>query len=235
MRHINLMISVFLVQTTACGESGNGVLGTEVREVALFSEVENTGSASLYIDVDPNAPSNSVRLRISGDENLLDEIDTRVAGNTLILDTDDVFHSHNELKVTATVPAVGRIALSGSGDIEAIGMADTELRLTSSGSGDIAAVGDWPLVVLSISGSGDVQLSGNVEHLEVSASGSGRLSARGLSALDADVVNSGSGDVSVCVTGTLDATTSGSGDVDYYCNPDHVNEASPGSGHVDAH
>jgi hypothetical protein len=65
--------------------------------------------------------------------------------------------------------------------------------------------------------------------------GSGDVHARDLTVVDASIASSGSGDVELCVTGTLDAVSSGSGDIDFYCNPDVVYPTTSGSGDIHGH
>lgn len=82
-----------------------------------------------------------------------------------------------------------------------------------NGSGDVDAVASGGAFRIEISGSGDVAVSGTADALELTIDGSGDIEAGDLVARDATVSISGSGDVDVQVTGTLDVEISGSGTV----------------------
>ena len=52
----------------------NEQFATETREVSQFSTIENRGEANVYLTVDDAVDPGTVRLTISGDENLLNDV-----------------------------------------------------------------------------------------------------------------------------------------------------------------
>jgi hypothetical protein len=226
------LILASLLWLAACGEPGNEVFATDTREVSSFSGVENRSSANVYIRVDPTITSGEVRLTLSGDENLIEDVDTWVEGGWLYVDTDHHLWPHFELKVDATVPALEDATNEGSGDIEVTGMNGEYAGLALLGSGDLRASGDLTNVSVDSSGSGNAYLSGTTDRIDVMSSGSGDVHGLGMQARLADVHASGSGKVEVCVTGRLEAYVSGSGDIEYGCHPDTVLPHDSGSGDI---
>jgi hypothetical protein len=102
-----------------------------------------------------------------------------------------------------------------------------------NGSGDVEATASGGAVRISINGSGDVEITGTADSLDVEIDGSGEVDADDLPVGDAVVGISGSGDVRVYATGTLDVDISGSGTVTHRGGATVTSDIS-GSGSVDA-
>lgn len=227
-----LLILTSLLSVAACGERGNEVFATETREVSSFSAVENQGAVNVDIRVDPNATPGQARLTLSGDENLLDNVQTWVEAGWLYVDTEHAVWPRLELKLTATVASLEEATNEGSGDLEVAGLTGAFAGLALLGSGHLWASGDVTSASVDSSGSGDVYLGGVADTIDVNSSGSGDVHGLGMQARVADVHASGSGTVEVCVTGRLEAYVSGAGDVEYSCHPDTVVPRDSGSGDV---
>jgi hypothetical protein len=95
----------------------------------------------------------------------------------------------------------------------------------------MVADGDFGDLDASISGSGMIRLQGTADEIDGSVSGSADLDLARVAARRATVRVSGSGDVVVQVTESLDAEVSGSGDVRYLGTP-RVEARTSGSGSV---
>jgi hypothetical protein len=87
---------------------------------------------------------------------------------------------------------------------------------------------------VTITGSGKAELSGKVKGQEVNLSGSSKYDAKHLESEVTIIDLSGSGDITVWATETLELSISGSGDVDYYGTPRLIQRSS-GSSNITGH
>lgn len=206
-------------------------------DLSGFTAVAVEGSMGVVIEQGPFAVS------AEGDEGLMENLELVVQNKTLTIGThksDDAVCQHTgEKAVTVRVrmPLLDRIALVGSGDIQASAFAGVErLDLRLSGSGDIRFDGFKGLgslvakldgsgdlvgeelevggkTTIELSGSGDVRMTGETEHVEVHIVGSGDVDARELKAGTCDAQVIGSGDAYVNCSGGCNTRITGSGDV----------------------
>jgi len=218
----------------ACGVSfdaveRSGKMVREERAVSGFNQVTLAGSGTLVITQGQNEG-----LVIEADENVLENIETRVVGDELkigfkpgaaIFNTGPIYYY-------LEVEDLERIDLSGSGDVEMQALDTNSLEVVISGSGDVQISNlQAETLTLNISGSGSFDLDGEVTRQQIDISGSGKYRAADLRSQKADVTISGSGDMQVWVEEGLVISVSGSGDVEYYGNPT-VNERITGSGNI---
>jgi len=155
-------------------------------------------------------------------------VQTRVEGDTLIVDLDDgaeegscfgicIDVGDRNAKVSVDLPALRAATLEGSGDltVEATGShpeVDFELR----GSGDVRYTGNADVLRCTIEGSGDVLLRGSGKRLEARVHGSGDLKARDFPVEGGIYEIDGSGDIATVVHGgDMTVHINGSGDLLY--------------------
>jgi hypothetical protein len=87
-------------------------------------------------------------------------------------------------------------------------------------------------LTITLSGSGNLTGSGTAGSLDVTLSGSGNAWFTGLVADDVHAVLSGSGNIFVTASKSLDASVPGSGTIVYAGNPHEVTKSVTGSGVV---
>ena len=221
---------------------GSKNLVTKKIRVDKFTRLVVQGSC----DVVYTQTSGKQLIEVYGSDNLVDLMDVKVDGNTLIVSHKRGYSftigKGAKLELRITAPMVESAVLNGSGDIEFKNGIDVSgnINICLNGSGDIEAdrvkcnvletavngSGDIELnhikaasVSASVNGSGDLSLKGQCLAAELSVNGSGDLSA---SALEADEVRAsvhGSGDVTCYAVEKLHAHTTGSGDIGYKGNP----------------
>jgi putative autotransporter adhesin-like protein len=191
------------------GVEGSGVAATEVRDVAPFTAVDLAGSNDVTVHV-----GGKQSVVVSADDNLLDDVTTRVEGGKLVVGTaPGSFTTNVPMRVDVTVPALRALTLSGSGIVTAEGIDAKRLTVALPGSGILRASGSATTLVVDHRGSGDAQLEGVV-------------------ASDVLAVLGGSGRIVVTATKSLDATVSGSGAIFYRGDPSQVTTSVTGSGVV---
>ena len=211
---------------------GNGEETTEQRSVSDFEAIEAAWEGDVRVQVDASAQS-PFTLELSGDANILPYVETEVRGDTLVVDVRKGIEVQpvQPLVLETTVVRLNEAAVSGSGDLEVSGVDAPSFEATVSGSGNLEADLRAEKITLGISGSGQIHVQGDGEEVEADVTGSGKLDARDFTARSGSVTVAGSGDVHLCVDGTLAVSISGSGDVYSYCGAD-IEATITGSGEV---
>lgn len=191
-------------------------------------------------------------ITFEGDEDVIDEIITRIKGGTLkVYRKESWFNwSSGDVVVTLGYTTLKALTMAGSGDgyaksidaetftlnitgsanMEVDSLRADELKISVAGSGN-ALVNelDADSVDAKIAGSGDIELAGRVNSQQISISGSGDHDAAALRTQETTASVRGSGDIEVWAEARLAASLVGSGDVRYYGDPD-VKEKIVGSG-----
>lgn len=221
-----VLLGVFTINSIRA-ENGN-------RKVETFSEISLNVPAKLYL-----TQGNKQSVRIEAKSATLEEIITEVKGRRLTIR----FPNKNKFKrnfnpgkieIYITVPEVGALGVSGSGDIVVEDLKARILEMAVSGSGNIEIEDlDSKKVKASISGSGNVNIGngGVAEELAISISGSGNFNGKGFEADEVVVRTSGSGNASVKSNGSVTARVAGSGNIYYGGNPS-IDASVAGSGKV---
>ena len=194
--------------SSSSGAQGSGVAATSTRALAGFSGIDLAGSNN--VTVVAGARQSVV---VHADSNLLSHVTTQVKAGKLIIGDVGSFSAKSPMYVAVSVPALGALDLTGSGNITVTGITAAQLTVTLPGSGNVAA-------------------SGSVTRLNVSIDGSGTAQFSGLTARNVDAVVSGSGMIFVTATRSLEAKVPGSGTILYSGNPPHVITSITGSGTV---
>ncbi len=190
------------------GIRGNGKVTNENRTVENFTEIELGGAYNVDIKVGKE-PS----LSISGEENLIRYIRTRVEGDRLIVDTRKNISPRKEIRIKITVPKLTYLDASGACDIYA---------------GNI----DSDHFNLDVSGAGSVELNGKVDKLSIDLSGAGSVSAKNLKSKDLNISLSGASSAEVYASEYIDASVSGVGSITYFGDPKNVRKDVSGIGSI---
>jgi hypothetical protein len=206
---------------------GSGKLKRETRQVAGFKGL----AMALPGQVEVRTGS-SEGLSIETDDNLLPLIETVVEDGTLkIRNRNKVNIRTRNLKIVVQTRGMDRLALAGSGSIDADRMAGPRLQFDLGGSGTIrVGKAEGEAIAVNLGGSGDLKVDeGSARKLSASIGGSGTIDMTRVR-LDAASVNlAGSGSATLWVQKTLDMSVAGSGDVNYYGDP-QVSKTVIGSG-----
>ena len=204
---------IALLLTAGCGFTGvrgSGVVKTERRDVAGFTEVWIAGSGDADI-----RQGEADSLTVEAEENLLPLLESRLDGKRLTLGT------RPDVNLSPTRPILYHLTVK---QLTAVGI---------SGSGSIVAEGiDTPRLSASISGSGSARFEGRASELKLDISGSGSFDAAALRSAAVRVDISGSGSATVNAAATLSAHVSGSGSVQYLGAAPQIDTHVSGSGSV---
>lgn len=225
MKTIKILIPaiIILLSLQACnkgriwGIHGKGSNISETRNAGVFIGVD------LRCDADVELVRDSTfSIELTGQENILKVLDTKVDNGNLIIDYRKRVWRHNKIKMIVHVGNLQSIFISGSGNITIQNEINANmLDIKISGSGNVNTnTLNIHTVTVHISGSGNIKIPGGaIQSGKFSISGSGNIDAEYAisSAMDANI--SGSGNITVNVNENLNATISGSGDIKYRGTP----------------
>jgi hypothetical protein len=226
-----LPFALSAVCLSACVHHDSGSVTTQTRRAQTTAQVAATGSFSR---IDLRGPidvlvreGGATSVSVTGDSETQARVQTRVEGDTLVVDLDDdrgegmcfgiCIDTGDDAKVTVTLPAFRGATIEGSGDlaVEASG-AHPEVDFDVRGSGDVTYKGDAEVVRCAIDGSGDVLLRGTGRRLEAVVHGSGDVKARDFPVEGGVYEIDGSGDIATIVHGgEVSVHINGSGDLLY--------------------
>jgi hypothetical protein len=209
---------------------GSGRIVKQARQVGNFNGLSLglPGHVELRI-------GNAEGLTIEADDNLLPLVETVVEGGTLQIRPSkrNLNLQSKSIRIVVQARSIERLALGGSGSIDADLLRARKLDVDLGGSGTINLKGvESEALAVSLGGSGDLKAaSGTVGKLTVTIGGSGDVDLGRVQARSASVTIAGSGEATVWPRNELSATIAGSGDVNYYGDP-QVSKSSVGSGGV---
>jgi len=226
---------------------GSGNVVTVDRTVDSFDRIESYIGADLEIAV-----GGEPKLTMTGDDNLLELITTKVRGGSLEIDSRKSFSSHRDIKISITVPSLKELSLSGSGDVKLLKLNSDRFLLQIDGSADVTCEGtarDLKIEIagsgnaefdqlvadriqIDLAGSGEVLLVGTCKDLDIDVPGSGNVDARELKCENVRATIDGSGDIDVWADSSLDGSIDGSGDIRYWGNAHDISRDINGSGRI---
>lgn len=207
---------------------GSGLVKRQARQVAHFTGIAFELPGKLEV-----RSGDSEAVTVEADDNLLPLVETVVENGTLKIrpaKRDMNLRSRN-LKVVVNARQVERLALGGSGSIDADSLRGARLNVDIGGSGDVNVRNlDSQSVAVTLGGSGDFKAGGGTaRQLSVSIGGSGTVDMGRVQSDNVSINVAGSGEATVWARHELNMTIAGSGDVNYYGDP-RVSKSVVGSG-----
>jgi Putative auto-transporter adhesin, head GIN domain len=210
----------------------NTTLKTEKRTVEDFTSVHSKGGWNVEITY---GKSNEITLK--GDDDLLDNITTKVEDGVLIISTKNntYFKTKYNTIIFIQMTELKDLILSGSSNVKGNGdffnTGKSKFKLSGSGNVDFK-FGKIAEIDISLSGSGNYNFAGTTEKNNISISGSGNVEALKVTSNIVTVNISGSGNASVHANESLQVKISGSGNVKYTGNTTNISKTIMGSGFV---
>jgi hypothetical protein len=195
------------------GIRGSGRVVEEVREVSDFTGVELAMWGNLTIEV-----GEKDELRIQAEDNVIEYLETRVDGDTLVIKTQPgiALMAVEPVNLFLMVKELDTIVVSGSGDVRCPDLEADRIKVAIYGSGDVRAGDlDADAVELKVVGSGDIDVAGvRAKEQTIQISGSGDVDVGRMLADSVDVRIPGSGELDIFAgeAGEQRVAISGSGD-----------------------
>ena len=226
---------------------GSGDEVTVDRTVTGFDKIESSIGADMDITVGAE-----FKVTLTGDDNIVELIETRVHGHTLEIDSRKNFSTRRDIKLTITLPNLSELSNGGSGTVVINKLSGDEFTLDISGSSDVTCEGTVRKLMIDVAGSGkadftglscdrvnvelagsgDITLAGTSKELEIEIPGSGNVDARELKCDDVTASINGSGNIDVWADQSLDGSVNGSGDIRYWGNATDISRDVNGSGRI---
>ncbi|MGC4028349.1 MAG: head GIN domain-containing protein [Steroidobacteraceae bacterium] len=195
----------------ACSGPVAGPEVTQQRDIGAFDAIDLRGAGDLDVHIGPAAP-----LRVTGTARALANLETRVRGNTLMIQQKGGWFwlpSSSDVEIHVTLPQLSSVILNGAGDVDIGNLAGGELALTLQGAGNLEA-------------------EGRVDTLRARINGAGNMDLSDLAAQDATVSVNGAGNLRINATASLAATVNGVGSIRYRGKPAKVDTTINGVGSI---
>lgn len=220
---------------SGCGivHIGNGHARTEMRSASGFDAIVSEGELDVTVVL-----GDTESVEITCDSNLLEYIEVETDGHALVIAEEEGHNIAPRATCVARVTAVRLVALEsyGSGNLRARGTVSELESVTTMGSGNVHVenLGCEDLELVT-TGSGNATITGVVAQASLQSTGSGNVNATDLVAQRGHVRTTGSGNVKLHATESVDIHSSGSGDVEVWGDPEHRRHEASGSGRIRYH
>ena len=145
-------------------EEGFGSTVTQEISLSDFTGIEVNVDAQIYI-----SQGDEVEILVKGQENIIDELETRVRNDIWEIEFDDCIEDSDVLRIYITSPSLNYIANNGSGNIKSDDILKiNDLEIKNNGSGEIQLSIEADVVTTRNSGSGKLELEGVAATLDLS-------------------------------------------------------------------
>ena len=123
MRLLVIPAAIAALALAGCSIGDDGPRTTQTRDVAAFSHIDNQDSVDVRLHV-----GEPQRVRVRAGEKVIDDVRTEVHDGTLQVTFDHDGWGGDSVVVDVSVPRLAGIEASGSGDIDADGVAADAIR-----------------------------------------------------------------------------------------------------------
>jgi Putative auto-transporter adhesin, head GIN domain len=167
---------------------GSGKRASETRKVDSFAQLELRGVGRIEVTIGKRQT-----LELSGDDNILPLIETKVTDRKLVIDTMRSIRPVQPLIIKATALGLTVITLGGAGDIAVAGITNGDLNTKVTGAGEVTLSGQTSNLALTLTGVGSIDASELVaKEVTVNMSGSGRVDVSPVVSLHVRITGAGS-------------------------------------------
>lgn len=222
MKKIFLIFSITLLSVlvlSSCSEmnciSGSGNQVEENRNVDPFTRIETSGSMKIVLSQDSLSS-----MRIVADDNIQKEIQTRVKGNTLLIDMDGSFCDSGPITIYLGSKTFEGIDASGALEIVSEGKLNVQdFTIDLQGSSKVKLDLNAANLMTSSSGSSEIILKGQAGSHDLDLSGSSKIEALELIVGKYRINTSGASYSRINVLNELDISSSGASEIEYRGKP----------------
>jgi hypothetical protein len=192
------------------GIAGSGRIVTDNRLATGFRTIRVTGIAEVHL-----VQGSSFAVTVEADDNIIDRVTTVVNGDYLVVGIVPASYSRVTVRLYVTLPAIDGLELMGTGQF----ITDAPIHATD--------------LTVRLAGAGSIRLAGSADAEMIEISGAGEVHNFDLIAATATVMLSGSGNLEVTATESLDATLAGVGNITYDGHPTVMHSTVTGVGTID--
>jgi hypothetical protein len=232
----SLLVITSLAFFSACakldegiGITGQGPMLEETHQTDAFKNIEVDVDADVFLTQD-----RIQALRISGQENILSNLNVSVSEMTLRINYIDNINTHDRLQIYINLPVLANLSTARGAKIRSLNTFEAELMLIEVyGSGIISMnIAEAEEISTSVAGSGHITLTGKSDELRVVINGPGYVATSGLISKHGDVRITGSGKCEVNSADELTVNINGNGKVLYVGNPTTLISHLSGNGEI---
>jgi Putative auto-transporter adhesin, head GIN domain len=230
---ISTLLTVALLLSACANFSllqGSGKIVRESRAVSDFTAVEIC--CGMQLTLTQGEPTS---VEIEGDDNILPEIETLVAGDRLTVQFRQRIglwtNTRTPIQVYVTMPTISGVEVSGGGALTASTIQSDAFQLTLSG-GSHADIDELQVTELRADLSGGAHatiMAGTVPTQLIDASGGSHYLAEELQSAQANLDISGGSEARIWASDSLVVDASGGSEVAYYGRPNVEQDVSGGS------
>ena len=223
------ILALCILLLSSCSEvnciSGSGNQVAENRKIDPFTKIEASGSMKLVLIQDSLSS-----LKIVADDNIQKEIQTRVKGNTLIIDMETGFCDSGPITIYLSSKNYEAIEASGAVEIVSDGKLNVQdFVLDMTGSSKVNLDLNAASLKTSSSGSSEINLKGQAGSHDLDLTGSSEVEAVDLVVGKYKLRSSGASHSRINVLNELDISSSGASEVEYRGKPDRITNNESGA------
>ena len=187
---------------------GSGFEMSQGRDITAFDTLDIVGAYNVEI-----TNSNQQSFIITGDDNILPHIITRVKQGTLFIYTDRSICTANDISIKINTGLLKSLTVAGAVDIQVLDVQNRSLSVRTAGAVDM-------------------ELTGRTDSLDVTLEGAGDFDAQRLKAKNVRISVTGAGDAILYASQSLTVRLDGAGDLTCYGNPAKVLKTINGVGDI---
>jgi hypothetical protein len=176
-RRLPLLVVALVLPLAACGEVASGDIVTEDRAVDAFNNLDIRDGVNVELTVEDGAETS---VSVTYDDNLLDNVVTRVSGDTLVIEFSGSITSlgGRDRAVNVAVDSIDRIEVSGGANLNASGAVDSYTLEASGGANADLSDLEAASVDVEVSGGANAEVFATDE-IKGDASGGANLTVLG--------------------------------------------------------
>ena len=208
---------------------GNGKVVTQDRTVGEFTNIDVSGAIQVRI-----TQASPAALKITTDENLMEYVEVKVDGKTLVIQSKSGYNldPSEEVTVFISAPAFNEINISGASNVIAEGsISGNEMSLHASGASEIKMEVKLLKLTSELSGASTLNLKGEAKEFFTDASGASKILCLDLNTENTELDLSGASNASITAEKELKIEASGASNVEYRGNA-NINQKSSGASNV---
>lgn len=198
------------IVTTEDVVAGSGIIKSEIREAPFFNTVSLRGDYDVTIICEKKRKS---KIKITGDDNILPHIITKVEGKKLFTYLNKPVNIKTSIKIKVFTNTLAEFFASGKNNIIVSNIQNKKFAL-------------------DIKGAGNISVSGKTEEFTVVLSGRVKLDAGSFISEICRITTRGNGDVTVFASEKLEGKIRGIGKIGYYGNPGEIRKDISGLGQI---
>jgi hypothetical protein len=195
-------------------KTGSGNIISETRSTGNFDGISVGGS--FEVEVKTGAVTSVV---VEADDNIIKYIQTRVSGNILKINTEDLNnYSDVHMKVFITAPLIKQIKAAASADVDVKDLlaGSDQITFGASSGATIKAAVNAPNVNADVSSGSSINLNGKTQTYMAEASSGSTLNSKELLSENTTVKASSGATAQVHASVTLNANASSGASVTYH-------------------